>query len=342
MHLYQPLPFRTHREASWSRDGYNRDWKIIPPGQTGDLADLQGPGIITHLWFAIDNNFKVTDPLFPRKAVFKIYWDDAAHPSVDVPVGDFFGIGHGRVSNYQCALFDMSINAGAQRGAFNCWVQMPFQRRARLHLVNQSQTEIRIFYYVDYQRWDALPENAYYFHAGWRCEMPCRAVPLVDGKEGPNLTGDENYVMLDAEGEGTYIGCNLSIDNHAGGWWGEGDDMIFVDGEPFPGSLHGTGSEDYFCHAWGMQPNCYPYAGTSLFNHGHEKWEGQWTMYRLHVADPVPFRNRIRVTIEHGHNNHRGDDYSSTAYWYQKGPHRVPELPPADARLPRRPDRSKP
>jgi hypothetical protein len=335
---WQPLPFRAKREASWSRDGYNRDWLIIPPGETGTLANIQGTGIITHLWFAIDNNFKVSDPLFPRKAVLQMFWDHAEYPSVNVPVGDFFGIGHGRVASYSSALFDMSINDGQQRGAFNSWVQMPFFQNARLQLVNESDTEIRIFYYVDYQQWDALPENTYHFHACWRSEMPCTPVPLMaNGKEGPNLTGDENYIILDTQGEGTYIGCNLSIDNPAGGWWGEGDDIIFIDGETFPGSLHGTGSEDYFCHAWCMQPNCYPYAGTSLYNHDHENWNGQWTMYRLHVLDPIPFTKSIKVTIEHGHNNHRSDDFSSTAYWYQKGPSRVIELPSVENRLPRTP-----
>ncbi|MDA0708894.1 MAG: DUF2961 domain-containing protein [bacterium] len=332
---WQPMPFRAKREASWSRDGYNRDWIIIPPGQTGHLANLKGPGIITHLWFAIDNSFKVTDPLFPRKAVLQMFWDDADYPSVNVPVGDFFGVGHGRVNNYTSALFDMSINQGQDRGAFNSWVQMPFHTRARLNLVNESDTEIRIFYYVDYQQWDVLPETAYHFHACWRTEMPCIPVPLVTGKEGPNLTGKKNYVILDTRGSGTYIGCNLSVDNHAGGWWGEGADMIFIDGEAFPGSLHGTGSEDYFCHAWGMQPNCYPHAGTSLYNTQHDQWEGQWTMYRLHVIDPIPFTKSIRVTIEHGHNNHRSDDLSSTAYWYQLGPAQVDALPPVADRLPR-------
>ena len=332
---WQPLPFRAKREASWSRDGYNRDWRIIPPGETGELCDIQDPGIISHLWFAIDNDHKVVDSLFPRKAVLQMFWDGADYPSVNVPIGDFFGIGHGRVSNYTSALFDMSINKDAQRGAFNCWLQMPFHNRAKIQLVNESETDIRIFYYIDHQLWDKLPNNTYHFHASWNCEMPCQAVPLNDGKEGPNLTGDENYVILNTEGEGTYIGCNLSIDNHAGGWWGEGDDIIFIDGEPFPGSLHGTGSEDYFCHAWGMQPNCYPYAGTSLYNHGHKKWEGQWTVYRLHVPDPIPFTQSIRITIEHGHNNHRFDDYSSTAYWYQKGPAKAAELPSVENRLPK-------
>ena len=162
---WQPLPFRSKREASWSPDGYNRDWLIIPPGQTGQLADIQGPGIITHLWFAIDNDHKIVDPLFLRKAILQMFWAEADFPSVNVPVGDFLGVGHGRVNNYTSALFDMSINEGAQRGAFNCWTQMPFPNRAKLQLVNESDTDIRIFYYIDHQRCDELPANSYHFHA---------------------------------------------------------------------------------------------------------------------------------------------------------------------------------
>ncbi|HCK10688.1 MAG: hypothetical protein CME21_10125 [Gemmatimonadetes bacterium] len=315
-HLYQKQHHTAHREASWSRDGYNRDWRIIQPSEKLTLADLEGPGAITHLWFAIDNDHKVTDPRFPRKVILRMYWDDNLEPAVEAPVGDFFGVGHGRVANYRSALFDMSINPNEDRGAFNCWITMPFAKNAKLELENTCETVVRIFYYVDYQRWSDFPEDTLYFHSSWRSER-CQAVPLSDGQEGPNLTGNDNYVILNTKGSGTYIGCNLSVDNHAGGWWGEGDDMIFVDGDAFPGSLHGTGSEDYFCHAWGMQANCYPYAGISLFNHGHENWEGQWTMYRFHIIDPIPFTKSIRVTIEHGHNNHRSDHYASTAYWYQ-------------------------
>lgn len=332
--LHQRQSFTAHREASWARDGYNHDWRIIPPGGTLTLAEIDGPGAITHLWFAIDNDHKINDPLFPRKTALRVFWDGHDEPSINVPIGDFFGVGHGRVSNYTSALFDMSINSDAKRGAFNCWVTMPFARSARMVCVNESESDLRVFYYVDYQKWDIFPQDTFYFHSAWRRETPCRPTPLVDGVEGPNLTGDENYLILDAVGDGSYIGCNLSVANHAGGWWGEGDDMIFVDGEPFPGSLHGTGSEDYFCNAWGMQDNCYPHAGTSLFNRDHKQWEGQWTMYRHHIVDPIPFKKSIRVTIEHGHNNHRSDDYSSTAYWYQSQPVATWILPPVADRLP--------
>ena len=311
----------------------------MPPAPRRSAA----PGI-ARLWFALDNGLnipreqrlRVADPLFLRKTVLQIYWDDADHPSVEVPVGDFFGVGSGEVRSYSSALIEVSAHQGAGRGSLTSWIRMPFFERARFVLRNDGKLPVRAFWHIDYQRWDRLPADTYHFHASWRCEMPCSATPLeADGSEGPNLTGERNYVILDATGEGTYYGCHLTVDNHAGGWWGEGDDMVFVDGEPFPGSLHGTGQEEHFGQAWGMQDIQYPYCGTSLFNHGHENWEGRWSMYRFHVLDPIPFRSSIRVTLEHGHNNHRADDYSSTAYWYQKGPCPVPSLPDVAERLPR-------
>ena len=337
-------PFAVKREASWSRDGYNRDWRSIPAHEELTLAEIRGSGCIARLWFALDNGgrippgqrLSVADPLFLRKTVLQIYWDDAAYPSVEVPVGDFFGVGSGEVRSYSSALIEVSAHQGAGRGSLTSWIRMPFFEQARFVLRNDSELPVRVFWHIDYQRWDRLPADAYHFHANWRCELPCPATPLeADGSEGPNLTGEHNYVILDATGEGTYYGCHLTVDNHAGGWWGEGDDMVFVDGEPFPGSLHGTGQEEYFGQGWGMQDVRYPYFGTHLFNHGHENWEGRWSMYRFHLLDPIPFRESIRVTLEHGHNNHRADDYSSTAYWYQKGPCPVPSLPAVAQRLPR-------
>ena len=345
---WRPLPFTVHREASWSRDGHNRDWRMIVPGDALTLADIDGPGIVTRFWLAYDHHekrnwiddrhFTVADPNYLRNSVLQIFWEDSDALSVNVPVGDFFRLGHGRSRSYSSDLFSVSTNHEAQQPGSTCWIRMPFHRRARFVLLNESEEQVRAFFHVDYQRWEAVPDDAYHFHSSWRCEMPCTATPLLpDGAEGANLSGDDNYVILNAEGEGSYIGCNLSVDNHAGGWWGEGDDMIFVDGERYPGSLHGTGTEEVFGQCWGLQDVQFPRFGTTVFNTGHTDWEGQWTMYRHRDRDPIPFRHSIRVTVEHGHNNTRADDYSSTAYWYQKGPTAAPELPPAPQRVPRRP-----
>ena len=150
-------------------------------------------------------------------------------------------------------------------------------------------------------------------------------------------------MILEAEGHGHYVGCNLAIHNlRAPGlewnWYGEGDDMIFVDGEPFPPSLHGTGTEDYFNTAWcPTQEYSAPYHGITMA--GERNWAGKIALYRFHVEDPVRFQRSIRVTIEHGHANRRSDDYSSTAYWYQAEPHAsFPPLPEVADRVPRTDD----
>jgi hypothetical protein len=175
------------------------------------------------------------------------------------------------------------------------------------------------YYYVDYRVLKELSEFTPYFHAQYRQEMPC-----APGR---------SYVLLEAEGRGHYVGCNLSVLQQAMGWWGEGDDMIFVDGEKTP-SLHGTGSEDYFSDAWGMREDENPFYGCPLQEEDFQTGS-KATVYRFHIPDPIPFTKSILVTIEHGHANDRADDFSSVAYWYQAEPHKpFPPLALVDKRLP--------
>lgn len=148
-----------------------------------------------------------------------------------------------------------------------------------------------------------------------------------------NTDGKSNYVLLETTGAGAYIGCNHSVYHFQGTWWGEGDDMIFIDDDTWPPSMHGTGSEDYFCQGWGMQNNAFPFAGSIL--HEGEKPPYQ-VSYRWHLPDPVRFNKRIKVTMEHGHANHLSDDWSTTAYWYQTLPGPSLDMIPVNERLPRR------
>jgi hypothetical protein len=190
---------------------------------------------------------------------------------------------------------------------------------------------------VDYDELDAPQEGTGRFHAWWNRNNPC--VPPTQQGDDPdvNLTDKDNYLLMEAEGRGHFVGCNLSIHNLYGGWWGEGDDMFMVDGEKWPPDLHGTGSEDYFNHAWGMQPqNAFLYNGVSYHHGQREGYNERITVYRYHVNDPVIFHKSLRVSIEHGHANDRSDDYSSTAYWYQTLPSKpFPPLPKVEDRLPR-------
>ncbi|HMS55063.1 MAG TPA: DUF2961 domain-containing protein, partial [Fimbriimonadaceae bacterium] len=151
----------------------------------------------------------------------------------------------------------------------------------------------------------------------------------------------DNYLLLEAIGSGVYVGCNLNIDvfeQQGNDWYGEGDDMIVIDGEPWPPRLHGTGTEDYFSMAFcPKQEYCAPYHGLTLYSGTDEwPWGGKNSMYRYHIEDPIRFEKSIRVSIEHGHANKLFNDYSSTAYWYQLEPHApFPKLLAVDERLPR-------
>jgi len=302
---------RRRRASSWDRTGGNADYLRISRGATAVLADIKGAGCVTHIWVTI----ACEDKHYLRKILLRMYWDGEANPSVEVPIGDFFGMGHAICKHFVSLPLTMSPSRG--RG-FNCYFPMPFAKGARIEVENQCETEVRAFYYyVDYEEYEELEEGLGRFHAAWHRENPCKGVP--DAKV--NLTGEENYVILDAEGRGHYVGCVLSVHNLHTGWYGEGDDMIFIDGEETP-SLVGTGTEDYFCSSWGFgEEHLAPYHGVSLMG-STQDWTGKWTVYRFHIPDPIQFQKFIKVTIEHGHANDRSEDYSSVAYWYQTEPHK--------------------
>lgn len=336
--LIYPREHRNRRASSYQTEGKNQDWWDSQPGSTLTIADLRGPGCITHIWMTSGSD----EPAWTRRMVLRMYWEGNEHPSVEVPMGDFFGCGHGIIRECESIGMNMSGPDDGNRSAFNCWLPMPFADAARIEVSNEGGERRNLYFYVDYEEYQRPQDQAMYFHSCWRRENTCRgwAEPGISmGDKGinetPNLSDRDNYVILEAEGRGTYIGCNLSIHNVNGGWWGEGDDMIFIDGEDWPPSLHGTGSEDYFSHAYGMQDVRGLHNGTSVFEREHEDWLGKWTVYRWHAVDPIAFRKSIRVSIEHGHANCRSDDYSSTAYWYQTEPKPVfAPLPPVEDRLP--------
>jgi len=324
--------YKTKRVSSWDRTGGNRDCISIPAGEKAVLADIKGAGCITHIWVTIACR---GDLLHLRKIMLRMFWDGEENPSVEVPIGDFFGLGHGRSKNFSSLLFARNPRNGT---GMNCYFPMPFSDGARIEVQNECKTAVdAFFYYIDYEEYDALENDLGRFHAQWRMEKPCEAVKFPKRNEEKNLTGEENYMILEAEGKGHYIGCVLNVDSAVGGWYGEGDDMIFIDGEKWPPSYHGTGTEDYFCGAWGPDEE---YSGlyTGLPLVGTPNYLGETSMYRLHITDSVRFQKSIRVTIEHGHANNRSDDFSSVAYWYQTEPHKsFPEMPQAEQRIPRMP-----
>jgi hypothetical protein len=271
-----------------------------------------------------------------------MYWDGEEEPSVHVPVGDFFGVGHARSKNFVSAPLQMSPEDGK---SFNSFFHMPFSDGARIEVTSEMEHEdVFFYYYVDYEEFDELEDGLGRFHAQWRRENPTKGIEQGDQSnqefqlQGENASSEGNYTILDAEGRGHYVGCVLNVHNlretNRWNWYGEGDDMIFIDGEEWPPSLHGTGTEDYFNTAWcPQQEYSAPYHGITLG--GGDNWSGQVSLYRFHVEDPVTFERSIRVTIEHGHANKRSDDLSSVAYWYQIEPHRPFSILPVEQRIPR-------
>jgi hypothetical protein len=211
---------------------------------------MSGAGSINHIWITVANEHmartpNAIEPDFLRRLVFKIYWDGEEEPSVLVPVGDFFGVGHARTRNFVSAPLQMSPENGK---SFNCFFHMPFAEGARIEVVSELEHEnVLFYYYVDYEEFDTLEKDLGRFHAQWRRENPTDGV----GEEGQsneeflfggeNVTGEGNYTILEAEGRGHYVGCVLNVHNlretNLWNWYGEGDDMIFIDGEQWPPSL---------------------------------------------------------------------------------------------------------
>ena len=321
--------------SSYDRTGANADFRPIAPGETLTLLDDAGPGLISHLWFTIASD----DPHHLKALVLRMYWDGESTPSVETPIGDFFGLGLGDYYLYQ----SLPLSVGSSK-ALNCYFPMPFQKHARITVTNEGARKVDSFYFnIDYRAYSKpLPADQLYFHAqyrqaapnrGWTNQWQSNDAPLVNDKK--NLDGAGNYVWMEATGRGHFVGVTMSVLQNQDGWWGEGDQMFFIDGETTP-SINGTGSEDYFLGAWdfGDSPFSYPLFGAPV--KGLEVAGSRSSVYRFHLDSPVPFAKSFRATIEHGHANHRSDNYFSVAYWYQAEPHAsFPPLPPLEQRIPK-------
>lgn len=333
--LPQAKDYVQHRSSSYDRNGGNADARAISPGETLTLLDESGPGIVTHVWVTIASD----DPNHLKALVLRMYWDGESTPSVEAPIGDFFGLGLGTYHLFQSLPLSVSSDK-----ALNCYMPMPFQRHARITVTNEGAIRTDAFYFnIDYREYSKpLAGDQLYFHAqyrqaapnhGWTNQWKSNGDRLVNEKK--NLDGEGNYVWMEATGRGHFVGVTMSVLQNQDGWWGEGDDMFFVDGEKLP-SINGTGSEDYFLGAWdfGGHPFSYALFGAPVV--GEEVAGGRSSVYRFHLDSPITFTKSLRATIEHGHANVRSDNYFSVAYWYQGEPHAAfPALPTLEQRIPR-------
>lgn len=332
----------TRRVSSYDRSGGNRDFITLAPGETAVLAEIDRPGAITHLWFTLSS----PDPLHKRACMLRMFWDGGEHPSVEAPIGDFFG--QGWALHYPFASLPL---AAAQRDgrALVGYFPMPFAS-ARIELENQSAELLSaLYFYIDYEERDVDADEGR-FHAWYNQELTFPVSEHGDvedqgwmGRPEPKNPSDAgNYVLLDCEGRGHFVGVNYYVHSPTPIWYGEGDDMFMVDGEPWPGSAHGTGTEDYFNTAWSPElPFQHPYFGLARVpGVGNDDprfgWLGRAHCYRFHIEDPIRFQRSLRVSIEHGHANALTLELASVAYWYQTLPHKpFPPLPPYADRVPK-------
>jgi len=321
--------YKSLKQSSFDRSGGNRDAWPIPANGVQEVFNAAGPGVISHIWFTIAA--RSSDHL--KELVLRGFWDHNPKPSVEVPIGDFFGLNLGSYQNYQSAYLACSPGR-----SLNCYFAMPYRQSARFTVGNESSQEVPSFYSnIDYMTVPRLPDDVLYFHAQYRQSAPC--VPATSDAAKTNLDGKLNYVYVETRGRGHLMGVTLGVLENASGWWGEGDDMIFVDDETKP-VINGTGSEDYFLGSWdfGGRDNAQPFGhamyGAPLIA-AAERTGGRYCCYRWHGDNPVTFERYLKHTMEHGHANDRGDNFFSVAYWYQTTPYtEFPALPPAASRIP--------
>lgn len=300
----------------------------LAPGSVTTLADIEGPGIIRHIWMTVADRTTDADCFVLRDLVLRFYWEDAEKPAVECPLGDFFccGFANGAFIN------SVPVTVCPNRG-MNMYFPMPFGKRARITLTNQHANPIPAFFYqVDFTLLDELPDNSGYFHSQWRRQR------LTEKSK--------DYVVLDKiKGRGQYVGTYLALTTLERYWWGEGEFKFYLDGDQEYPTICGTGTEDYFGGAWSFakqvngytieQNYCTPYLGYPLYaskdGSVHNPYHNDDTppmrsLYRWHLPDPILFSQDIRVTLQQIGVCHRGlferqDDVASTAYWYLDSPH---------------------
>jgi len=297
-------------------------WKIRPcitlePGSTTTLADIEGPGVIQHIWIT------VTEQAL-RDCVLRCYWDGEQAPSIETPLGDFFALGH--AMRYNVVSLPVAVNPS---GGMNCYWPMPFRRHCRITVENQRWEAIGGFFYQVTYGLNPVPDSAAYLHAQWRRSVTPRRQP-------------EHVILEGVRGQGHYVGTFLAWTQLANGWWGEGEIKFFLDGDQQFPTICGTGTEDYFGGAWGFGDTFTgPFLGYPLWQREPELVP-KHALYRWHLMDPIRFRQDLRVTIQalgwwpNGKYQPLEDDIASLGYWYQAEPHApFPALPGLRERWPR-------
>lgn len=326
---------KSKRSGSYDRTGGNNDrLEKIKDGEKVTIMDVDGAGVINHIWITIAPG---AEELSRNDIIIRMYWDGNSYPSVESPLGPFFGNGWNETYDFVSAPLAVAPGWGK---SYISYFSMPFSDGAKIEIENQTGREIDAFYFnIDYVELKKLPKDCGRFHAWYNHELT-EALPegenewQVKGVPGKNLTGEGNYVFADIKGKGHFVGVNYYINCPSPMWYGEGDEMVFIDGETTP-SIVGTGTEDFFNTSWCPKELFYhPYFGYPRVNN-ETGWLGRTHVYRFLIKDPFYFETSCKFTIEHGHNNNMTLDLASVAYWYQDQASALPEAISKEERQPR-------
>ena len=299
------LANRRGTDPAGARPGQAIDGKkvTVPAHGKVAVAELTGARAITALRVRLDAAALKDVPRALREVVLRIRWDGAEHPSVWAPLGDFFGTAPG-LNEYRSLPLGMFREGGAAGTKWCCYSYwyMPFATGAVIELVNDGPQTFPLEFEITHAPLARPAAQLGRFHAWWHRDTllntdPARAL---------------DWPMLRTAGRGRFCGVALNIWSPRGGWWGEGDEKFFVDGEKFP-STFGTGSEDYFGYAWG---------DSTLFQHAYhdqtvcENNAGSISLNRWHIPDNVPFQKSFEGAIEKYWDNQHPCQYAAVAYWY--------------------------
>lgn len=287
-------------------------YRVVQPGETVTLCDIHGPGTIRHIWMTLNQS---PSPVELRSFVIRAWWDGQAYPSIECPLGDFFGLAHGKIMPYQSAVHSVSLSG------FNLWLPMPFVRRARFSFTNEGATPTCLFFQIDYTAGESYPADVGRLHVLFR-------------RENPTVERQDFELLPERRQKGRYVGSVIGVRNlHPTQWWGEGEIKFYMDGDRRFPTIVGTGSEDYAGQGWGVQEEPCLYNGCVL-----SRENTFITIYRWYLPDPKVWKKDARITIQQIEGTAQGyretaDDWSCATFWYEPIPSApLPPMPDEKAR----------
>lgn len=270
---FENLNGKTGSGGKTNQGAKGNAFEWIQLGETKILLNTTGEGIIQRIWMTIDK-----DPLKLRSLRLQMFWDYSPKPAVDVPMGDFFVYNLGKGVAFESSLFST-----AEGRSFNCYIPMPFRKAAKIQLINEGRSVVKLYYDVDFILQKLAP-SAMYFHAAWTRQMTAKL-------------GADFEILPKVTGKGRFLGMSVGLitdSTYEKSWWGEGEVKMFMDDDKEYPTIVGTGAEDYIGSAWGLGAFTNMYQGCTIANDSTR----EFNFYRWHVPDAIYFSKSMRVTIQ--------------------------------------------